>query len=114
MAPEVACVEKKGGYGLECDVWAVGITAVELAECQPPLYDMHPMQVRNALLFSVFDWCPQSVTLSKCFCVFTKNVVSQGFQEKKLFQEKVSVCQVLYYMTKSSYKSPTLKEKAKW
>ncbi|GMT11076.1 hypothetical protein PFISCL1PPCAC_2373, partial [Pristionchus fissidentatus] len=65
MAPEVASVERRGGYGLQCDVWAVGITAIELAECQPPLFDMHPMQV-------------------------------------------------LYLMTKSSYKSPTLKEKFKW
>ncbi|NXJ28449.1 M4K3 kinase, partial [Dicrurus megarhynchus] len=36
MAPEVACVERRGGYGVECDVWAVGITAIELAELQPP------------------------------------------------------------------------------
>ncbi|VDK76319.1 unnamed protein product [Litomosoides sigmodontis] len=65
MAPEVACVERRGGYGVECDVWAVGITAIELAELQPPLFDLHPMQV-------------------------------------------------LYLMTKSSYKSPTLKDKYKW
>ncbi|VDM19696.1 unnamed protein product [Wuchereria bancrofti] len=65
MAPEVACVERRGGYGVECDVWAIGITAIELAELQPPLFDLHPMQV-------------------------------------------------LYLMTKSSYKSPTLKDKYKW
>ncbi|WKY09364.1 hypothetical protein Q1695_002042 [Nippostrongylus brasiliensis] len=45
MAPEVACVERRGGYGVQCDVWAVGITAIELAECQPPFFDLHPMQV---------------------------------------------------------------------
>ncbi|VDM48235.1 unnamed protein product [Toxocara canis] len=65
MAPEVACVDRRGGYGVQCDVWAVGITAIELAELQPPLFDLHPMQV-------------------------------------------------LYLMTKSSYKSPTLKDKFKW
>lgn len=65
MAPEVACVERRGGYGVECDVWAVGITAIELAELQPPLFDLHPMQV-------------------------------------------------LYLMTKSSYKPPSLKDKYKW
>uniref|UniRef100_A0A914X879 Mitogen-activated protein kinase kinase kinase kinase n=1 Tax=Plectus sambesii TaxID=2011161 RepID=A0A914X879_9BILA len=65
MAPEVASVERKGGYGPQCDVWAVGITAIELAELQPPLFDMHPMQV-------------------------------------------------LYLMTKSSYKPPQLKDKVKW
>ncbi|VDD96285.1 unnamed protein product [Enterobius vermicularis] len=65
MAPEVACVERRGGYGVQCDVWAVGITAIELAELQPPLFDLHPMHV-------------------------------------------------LYLMTKSSYKPPTLKDKVKW
>ncbi|CEF63120.1 Protein kinase domain and Citron-like domain and Serine/threonine-/dual specificity protein kinase, catalytic domain and Protein kinase-like domain-containing protein [Strongyloides ratti] len=45
MAPEVACVEKKGGYGNECDVWSVGITAIELAELQPPHFELHPMSV---------------------------------------------------------------------
>uniref|UniRef100_A0AC35U9J3 Non-specific serine/threonine protein kinase n=1 Tax=Rhabditophanes sp. KR3021 TaxID=114890 RepID=A0AC35U9J3_9BILA len=45
MSPDVACVEKKGGYGFECDVWAVGITAIELAELQPPHFEMHPMTV---------------------------------------------------------------------
>uniref|UniRef100_A0AC34FU61 Protein kinase domain-containing protein n=1 Tax=Panagrolaimus sp. ES5 TaxID=591445 RepID=A0AC34FU61_9BILA len=45
MAPEVASVERLGGYGFECDIWAVGITAIELAELQPPLFDLHPMAV---------------------------------------------------------------------
>lgn len=45
MAPEVAAVERKGGYNHLCDVWAVGITAIELAELQPPLFDLHPLRV---------------------------------------------------------------------
>ena len=44
MAPEVAAVEKKGGYDMKCDVWAVGIVAIELAETQPPMFDLHPMR----------------------------------------------------------------------
>lgn len=44
MAPEVAAVEKKGGYNHLCDIWALGITAIELAELQPPLFDLHPMR----------------------------------------------------------------------
>ena len=43
MAPEVAAVERKGGYNHLCDIWAVGITAIELAELQPPMFDLHPM-----------------------------------------------------------------------
>lgn len=44
MAPEVAAVERKGGYNQLCDIWAVGITAIELAELQPPMFDLHPMR----------------------------------------------------------------------
>uniref|UniRef100_A0A7E4VGJ3 Mitogen-activated protein kinase kinase kinase kinase n=1 Tax=Panagrellus redivivus TaxID=6233 RepID=A0A7E4VGJ3_PANRE len=65
MAPEVASVEQRGGYGVECDIWAVGITAIEVAELQPPNFEFHPMQV-------------------------------------------------LYMMTKSSYKPPRLKDKSRW
>uniref|UniRef100_A0AAQ5XNP6 non-specific serine/threonine protein kinase n=1 Tax=Amphiprion ocellaris TaxID=80972 RepID=A0AAQ5XNP6_AMPOC len=45
MAPEVAAVEIKGGYNELCDVWSVGITAIELAELQPPMFDVHPLRV---------------------------------------------------------------------
>lgn len=44
MAPEVAAVERKGGYNQLCDIWAIGITAIELAELQPPMFDLHPMR----------------------------------------------------------------------
>ncbi|XP_034384711.1 mitogen-activated protein kinase kinase kinase kinase 5-like isoform X2 [Cyclopterus lumpus] len=45
MAPEVAAVEIKGGYNERCDIWSVGITAIELAELQPPMFDVHPLRV---------------------------------------------------------------------
>ena len=37
-------MERKGGYNHLCDIWAVGITAIELAELQPPMFDLHPMR----------------------------------------------------------------------
>lgn len=37
-------MERKGGYDQQCDIWAVGITAIELAELQPPMFDLHPMR----------------------------------------------------------------------
>ncbi|KAK4469743.1 hypothetical protein MN116_007265 [Schistosoma mekongi] len=49
MAPEVAAVERKGGYDEKCDVWALGITAIEYAELQPPLFDLHPMRALRIL-----------------------------------------------------------------
>ncbi|XP_059499883.1 mitogen-activated protein kinase kinase kinase kinase 3-like isoform X2 [Stegostoma tigrinum] len=56
MAPEVAAVEKKGGYNQQCDIWAVGITAIELAELQPPMFDLHPM--RALMLMSKSNFQP--------------------------------------------------------
>uniref|UniRef100_A0A8D0H045 Mitogen-activated protein kinase kinase kinase kinase 2 n=1 Tax=Sphenodon punctatus TaxID=8508 RepID=A0A8D0H045_SPHPU len=55
MAPEVAAVEKKGGYNQLCDVWALGITAIELAELQPPLFDLHPMRALMLMSKSSFQ-----------------------------------------------------------
>ncbi|XP_071862177.1 STKc_myosinIII_N_like and MYSc_Myo21 domain-containing protein ninaC isoform X2 [Bombus fervidus] len=44
MAPEVAMSKGNNseGYGSRADVWAVGITAIELADGKPPFQDMHP------------------------------------------------------------------------
>uniref|UniRef100_A0A4W5K752 non-specific serine/threonine protein kinase n=1 Tax=Hucho hucho TaxID=62062 RepID=A0A4W5K752_9TELE len=55
MAPEVAAVEKKGGYNQLCDIWAVGITAIELAELQPPMFDLHPMRALMMMSKSSFQ-----------------------------------------------------------
>ncbi|XP_015761836.1 PREDICTED: mitogen-activated protein kinase kinase kinase kinase 4-like [Acropora digitifera] len=46
MAPEViACDEQPDAtYDNRCDMWSIGITAIEMAETQPPLCDMHPMR----------------------------------------------------------------------
>ncbi|XP_031435235.1 mitogen-activated protein kinase kinase kinase kinase 3 isoform X2 [Clupea harengus] len=56
MAPEVAAVERKGGYNQLCDIWAVGITAIELAELQPPMFELHPM--RALFLMSKSNFVP--------------------------------------------------------
>uniref|UniRef100_A0AAY4A504 Mitogen-activated protein kinase kinase kinase kinase n=1 Tax=Denticeps clupeoides TaxID=299321 RepID=A0AAY4A504_9TELE len=55
MAPEVAAVEKKGGYNQLCDIWSVGITAIELAELQPPMFDLHPMRALVLMSKSSFQ-----------------------------------------------------------
>uniref|UniRef100_H2YUY5 Mitogen-activated protein kinase kinase kinase kinase n=1 Tax=Ciona savignyi TaxID=51511 RepID=H2YUY5_CIOSA len=55
MAPEVAAVERKGGYNQQCDVWAVGITSIEFAELQPPMFDLHPMRALFLMSKSSFQ-----------------------------------------------------------
>lgn len=60
MAPEVAAVERKGGYSLQCDIWAVGITVIEMAELKPPMFDLHPM--RALFLMSKSSFKPPALT----------------------------------------------------
>merc|ERR1719272_1280975 len=43
IAPEILAVECDG-YTVKCDIWSLGITAIELAEMAPPMFDLHPMR----------------------------------------------------------------------
>uniref|UniRef100_A0A8C4VT76 Non-specific serine/threonine protein kinase n=1 Tax=Gopherus evgoodei TaxID=1825980 RepID=A0A8C4VT76_9SAUR len=91
MAPEVAAVEKKGGYNQLCDIWAIGITAIELAELQPPLFDLHPMRALMLMSKSSFQppklkdkahWSPEFHQFLKL--ALTKNPKKRPTAEKLL------------------------------
>lgn len=41
----IACEQQLDqSYDSRCDVWSIGITAIELAEGDPPMSDIHPMR----------------------------------------------------------------------
>ncbi|XP_062820885.1 mitogen-activated protein kinase kinase kinase kinase 2 isoform X2 [Anolis carolinensis] len=100
MAPEVAAVEKKGGYNHLCDIWALGITAIELAELQPPLFDLHPMRALMLMSKSSFQppklkdkasWSPDFHNFLKL--ALTKNPKKRPVAEKLL--QHPFICQPL-------------------
>lgn len=49
----IACEQQYDySYDARCDVWSLGITAIELADGDPPLAEMHPVKA----LFKIPRW----------------------------------------------------------
>lgn len=83
MAPEViACDENPDAtYDNRSDLWSLGITALEMAESQPPLCDMHPMRA----LFLIPRNPPprlKSKKWSKKFHSFIETVLVKDYQQR--------------------------------
>ncbi|CAL8101881.1 unnamed protein product [Calicophoron daubneyi] len=79
MAPEVASIDSRGaGYDGKCDIWGVGITAIEYAELQPPMFDLDPRKVLQILgrrdykppsLQDRYKWSQRFYSFVKCCLV---------------------------------------------
>ncbi len=46
MSPEILL---KGSHNNKTDIWSVGITAIEMAEMQPPFADLYPYQAMKRI-----------------------------------------------------------------
>lgn len=51
MAPEVINMDNAAPYTFSADIWSLGITAIELAEKNPPLVDLAPMRAMCLIPF---------------------------------------------------------------
>lgn len=75
MAPEVIACEQQldQSYDSRCDVWSTGITAIELAEGDPPLCDLHPMRA----LFQIPRNPPPGLSRPECFTPLLSDFISE-------------------------------------
>ncbi|KAE8299325.1 Myosin-IIIb [Larimichthys crocea] len=84
MAPEVIACEQQYDYSYDarCDVWSLGITAIELADGDPPLAELHPVKAlfkipRNPspTLRNPGQWC-------RSFCHFIGQCLIKDFEAR--------------------------------
>lgn len=90
MAPEVIACEQQldQSYDSRCDVWSIGITAIELAEGDPPLSDIHPMRA----LFQIPRNPPPGLSKPEAYSTYFSDFLSQCLvkdMEKRPFARKL-------------------------
>lgn len=98
-------MERKGGYNQLCDIWACGITAIELAELQPPMFDLHPM--RALFLMSKSGFKPPTLKdrdkWSPTFHNFVKIALTKN-PKKRPTAEKLLQVIVILLLGRYTYK----------
>lgn len=84
MAPEViACDENpEATYDNRSDLWSLGITALEMAESQPPLCDMHPMRALFLIPRNPPPRLKSSKKWSKKFHSFIDSVLVKDYHQR--------------------------------
>ena len=84
MAPEVILCDSNGneGYDSRCDVWSLGITAIELAEGKAPLCDIHPMRALFQIPRNPPPTLTDSTIWSKEFQDFVHECLVKDYEER--------------------------------
>jgi serine/threonine protein kinase len=75
LAPEVI---KETGYDTKADIWALGISAIEMAEKDPPYHDLHSMRV----LFLIANNPPPTLTHKEHWSEEFNDFIAQCLQKE--------------------------------
>ncbi len=90
MAPEVITCNGQqagGGYDSRCDVWSLGMSAIELAEGRAPLADLHPMRALFQIPRNPPPRLRDELAWSVEFADFVDGCLVKDFRERPFMAE---------------------------
>jgi len=92
MAPEVIACEQQLDYCYDsrCDIWSLGITAIELADGDPPLADQHPMRALFKIPRNPSPTVQRADKWTKIFLDFIRCCLIKDY-EKRPFADQLLV-----------------------
>lgn len=86
---------KQASYDFKADIWSLGITAIELANGEPPHSDLHPMRVLFLIPKNPAPQLPEN-RWSKMFRDFVELCLNKNPDDVRLFfNYKNETCQIL-------------------
>eukprot|EP00732_Lithocolla_globosa_P002036 Lithocolla_globosa_v1_NODE_1198_length_2794_cov_4.698430.p1 type:complete len:795 gc:universal NODE_1198_length_2794_cov_4.698430:2612-228(-) len=93
MAPElIRCDnDRHATYNYKCDLWAMGITAVEMAELDPPWFEYHPLRVLYMIQNSNPPFFKKPEKVSSSFKKFVTTLLNKSAHKRPTANEALAL-----------------------